>query len=126
MDTSEQYIKMVDCPAIQDKRQRYVYGDWYYWKPNGDTYLNDSIGKDHSEEREKGLWLPTQADLQGLVWDKDSALHPIDMFRQFVKWMHSWQDYFYLDGLSPERCWLMYVMDRAYHKRWDGEKWVAV
>ena len=126
MDKSEQFIKMCDCPEIQQ------YATWTGGKtldrgytPDQRPMCVDTDGKTWIKGYGMFLWLPTQSDLQGMVWNSGSALHPIDMFRCFMGYMHKRQDYFYLDGLSPEKCWLMYVMAKKYNKVWDGEKWEA-
>jgi len=31
MDTSEQYIKMCDCPEIQGQKENFENGDWFAW-----------------------------------------------------------------------------------------------
>jgi len=73
----------------------------------------------------KNIWLPTQEQLQEMWWDKDSALHPKDMFRRFSLTLDINEDYFYL-FLSPNELWLAVVMKEKYHKIWTGEKWVEI
>jgi len=71
------------------------------------------------------IWLPTQEQLQEMWWDKDSALHPKDMFRRFSLVLDINEDYFYL-FLSPNELWLAVVMHELYNKRWTGKDWITI
>ncbi len=80
MDTSEQYIKMCDCPEIQDGH-KIDDGDFYFRKlPSeeiGDWYISytsqvDDYTEEHPDQwdylHSKIIWLPRQDQLQEMAW----------------------------------------------------------
>ena len=85
MDTSETYIKMADCPEIQDIGRTMLerncnrwedIGSWFFDKDLGDLICIGSIGADWKFWKEKSslknvIWLPTQDQLSpmsNLTW----------------------------------------------------------
>ena len=82
MDTSELFIKMADCPEIQEMRETYHEGDYvaYPMEPdNYDFYIAvercsgldcggcDDQSKDDFNRDKLEVWLPQQDDLQAMV-----------------------------------------------------------
>ena len=73
------------------------------------------------------IWLPTQAQLQGLL-NKDSYYKflptLVNMFNLYVKSIPRKQ--YSPDGwtnLSMESLWLAFVMSELYSKQWNGKDW---
>lgn len=148
MDTSKEYIKMCDCPEIQEQ-----------WKPiEGDSFsflsepklikdyeiwalekreLSDieewnkiikTMGNhfvDHFvEARDCFVWLPRQDQIQEMV-----ETNILDLLNKFYKYVFddlSWM--FNKDSIikfkSMEQLWLAFYMYEKHQKIWDGEKWL--
>jgi hypothetical protein len=136
MDTSTEYLKMCDCPEIQDFRKEY--GQWQ----DGDFAADKAAPRDisfHCSEcdHEYGaefqldcIWLPRQDQLQEMVDWKDMRL--IIEWRSVTHRFEWWADNpFSITALdyrakveSLEQAWLHLVMYRKYGKRWSGKGWV--
>ena len=103
MDTSEQYIKMCDCPEIQDNRKQHM-EDW------GDFC--------HPTRKGEFIWLPRQDQLQRMVQE------PMDLdfteaeflFHEFAKKP--------CRLASMEQHWLAFVMHELHKLKWNGSEWV--
>ena len=146
MDTSEQYIKMCDCPEIQGLRP--VGDEWqegdYYMSPVVETmsyqafriiewrsYIaveSDAHGA-MPERCEGDSWLPRQDQLQeisGLDWPdfdyrcKEYAIvadHTINKGHTIVSYCHA---------VTKEVAGLQVVMRHNHNKIWDGEAWQLI
>ncbi len=153
MDTSEQYIKMCDCPEIQGQ-----------WKPSeGDnfSFINEpKIIKDYE------IWALEKRELSDIKeWNeiiKTMGNHFVDHFieardcfvwllRQdqiqemmgwhMIKAMSFFSDFFQEEMIeqvgignqpkknpkfnSMEQLWLAFYMCEKHKKTWNGKKWVA-
>ena len=147
MDTTETFIKMSDCPEIQeladDYWDRFSIGCWYS--------SNHVQCKGHFEdwhaaykycpvcakelsitplysvtlrfEGDDNIWLPRQDQLQGMVVDGYEAC---GLLFNFYHWFEDNKHDFitpYLD-YSMEQLWLAFVMKEKYNKVWNGEEWI--
>ena len=132
MDTSEQFIKMCDCPEIQDN-----------WNPEGLDFTHRRAGRQYKHGTM--LWLPRQDQLQEMVGNNwvQNMVGCYDFAFQLSagacapcineKLLESWQSGgdFYKECLnnlstkykSMEQLWLAFVMKEKFNKTWDGEKW---
>jgi len=122
MDTTEVYIKMVNCPEIQGARV----------KSNGDFEVRlkhdrGMVEVYHHREMTahyKGadhLWLPTQSQLQKMVLEPPNTLCPdiLTMLRLFSVFVAVNQQF-----TSMEQLWLAFVLWELYKKKWSDGKWV--
>ena len=137
MDTSETYIKMADCPEIQEQRTK---DNW----EDGDRVIFIGGGKVHihytqndawadvfpwAKHRIEWLWLPRQDQLQEMA-DNEGKAHTLVV--RLVNWLQS-ELWFDKDGFcnwkhaidydSMEQLWLAFVMKELHGKVWDGEVW---
>ena len=132
MDTSEQYIKMCDCPEIQrqwkpqdfisyhayHKRLKRV-GDFIYgvqWENSG---------------REELIWLPRQDQIQETLPPHDHASSIAVYFGLFCdneamyEGIYAKKGWGFIDKFSSmEQLWLAFYMYEKHKKTWDGKKWV--
>ncbi len=118
MDTSETYIKMCDCPEIQNQKQ-YTYRvdsinlPWY--DSSGNCWFNDS--------RDKTIWLPRQDQLQEMVrpsvLPNDSVSTWMIILADFIEFIDE-----PINAGSMEQLWLAFVMLQLYHKKWVNEEWI--
>lgn len=152
MDRTELYIKMADCPEIQENWGP-SHGDYYYGndsisEPDFPEYLTDKQfyrvhllvdfdsegGWFHLEpehiDKSRHTWLPRQDQLQEMVKDGN---HMHLLAYKFALYFHGNLDPLYQDlGVdnytvdsdnSMEQMWLAFVMKERYSKTWDGERW---
>ena len=149
MDTSEQYIKMCDCPEIQGVNS---------WGMNPDSLVAhrhvmpelgvhtvttiwrwESQGISNEDYRDRFIWLPRQDQLQA-IYGQYVAVELERVFnRNHIKMafidFKSWLDKQYHDEPfvcvptnvfdSGEQLWLAFVMKEKFNKIWDGDKWVT-
>ena len=136
MDRTETFIKMVDCPEIQDKWYPFV-GDVFLHRENGKVETNpiykttiDWMKGEESlipiaitwpEWKNRFLWLPRQDQLQEMI-----SIYPTQ-FRadSSVPWHSFLADDITVEGKfdSMEQLWLAFVMKEKYNKVWNGEEW---
>ena len=128
MDTSETYIKMADCPEIQEgwKPER---GDWCNRLSQEGTYPTqyrfNTLWEPWLDKKMHSLiWLPRQDQLQEMVARKTKTV--LDTLRRLNKWMESeciyqhiimgpeWIAMFSND--SMEQLWLAFVMHELHKK----------
>ena len=136
MDTSEQYIKMCDCPEIQDG-WRPNKGDFYAWTPHGgkeystiSMMLRCSCHVSIEKDIENFVWLPQQDQLQEMVFT-DPIFHGdvVGNIARFDIWCR--QNWIWGSNAHPknevftsmEQLWLAFVMWELHKKKWTGEKW---
>jgi hypothetical protein len=112
MDKSKEYIKMCDCPDIQEQ--------WGYRKtikPNVHDFVHHEEAK-YTFGRE--VWLPRQDQIQEML--QPIELHELlDMCGNGsgIMWeaLHEYADSF-------EQLWLAFYMLEKHKKKWDGKKWM--
>ena len=122
MDTSETYIKMCDCPEIQDNKPT-----------NGDRlahYINDEVFNDilgHYWANIKypcEVWLPRQDEIQEMMPENNCKCSCCLIFHlnKFVE--ENFEGMAEADVDSMEQYWLAFYMSEKHHKIWDGKKWI--
>ena len=135
MEASETYIKMCDCPEIQEFRREEKHKDTGKWQ-EGDFWttvfreqkvfivarLNDAWADEphYLHHPIECIWLPRQDQLQEMVIPE-----PFRDWRNVLSFFDDFIDWDNLDEYgSMEQLWLAFVMKEKYNKVWDGEKWV--
>ena len=123
MDTSKEYIKMADCPEIQDgwPTTSNFDGNIYF----GRTWVQP-IGEPHlfSTNEPKlpsvdSVWLPRQDQLQGMLhWTNARGL--MVELQEFCQTDPLYSNNF---NNSMEQLWLAFVMHELHNKTWTGEVW---
>ena len=124
MDVSERYIKMCDCPEIQEKWNRKL-GDFY-------TIARDKVYVYFGMDDTGMFWLPRQDQLQDMILGDPELRHDVivfllDRFHTFLdpawfagdKWMK--HEKYLKQFESMEQLWLAFVMHELYRKQWDDE-----
>ena len=115
MDNTGTYIKMCDCPEIQEQKpfDPYHHG----------VYYDDSWGG--------FTWLPRQDDLQAMVYESyrmditDSPyLRNLTMLRDIHEFAQMNGTNHIPKEASMEQLWLAFVMKEKHGKVWDGDKWI--
>ena len=136
MDTSKQYIKMCDCPEIQEGWEHCkIVGDWYVVEEDftseddpahgfyTEIYIN-IIGsyEEQSLASFKTIWLPRQDQLIGMLnWTNARGI--IIELEQYCLRNPDYMNQFNANK-SMEQLWLAFVMWELHGKQWDGEKWI--
>lgn len=124
MDISDLYIKMCEkaweIQALREYDKPYQGGDWWIsrrWLDAVPCAWRAFRGMDD-------IWLPTQAQLQGMVFKNTNNRVPM--------LVHAFFDYWNENGIpafwSMEELWLAFIYKELYSKVWDSEKedWVEV
>lgn len=147
MDTSEQNIKMVDCPQIQNGWEPKV-GDWHYDKGGGfydygpdapiKWYVSNEgisvVSHDNLShfirghvERDRLIYLPRLDQLIEMLPKVNSGggtcyrlIICIDLAR--LSYGTSFKE-LHFRGDTPEQAVLQGVMHELHSLKWDGEKW---
>lgn len=143
MDTSKKYIKICDCPEIQDgwEPER---GDWTdkgLVTSSQHPYIKDHVYADDGWDHiSKIIYLPRQDQLQGMLNGLQTI--PPSMFQAFVEWAQDpwgygsmpfprqgkkilwWQDEYIPQFETVEQFLLAYIMWELHGKKWDGNSWV--
>jgi hypothetical protein len=120
MDTSKEYIKMCDCPEIQEHR-KHDGGDWLCTPEDGHSWATWQKVHGKSEEEIRKfmdglLWLPRQDQIQEMLGiTSHSCITLANKFAEFCC----------TDGdeSSMEQLWLAFYMYEEHKKVWDGKKW---
>ena len=108
MDNSQEYIRMCNCPEIQDKAETFL--------PPSDHFegVSCSLTGDFAYfDDEDFIWLPRQDQLQEMVGKQA----PCGITQELIKVLPPICD-------TWEKFWLMYVMGKKFKKTWNGEAWV--
>jgi hypothetical protein len=125
MDTSKEYIKMCDCPEIQDKWEQSQAGDFYFMRDS--LFCPTKITGNYNGDGWKLLprtanygWLPSQDQIQKM-------LQPIELHELLEVCMEP-------DGImqialheyaeSMEQLWLAFYMFEEHKKTWEGDEWI--
>lgn len=129
------YIEQCEQAKEIQKLRQYKKGDWYYTKKHKDDYtkgfnvLRDDwdFERDWSFTKEdnwithaKGVWLPTQEQLQ----EMSSLLcnFPCQILTFLNDWIKENEIHLSQCG-SMNELWLAFVMKEKYNKIWDGQNW---
>jgi len=126
MDTSEIYIKMSDCPEIQDKAPRKPYTTDLY--SVGEIIMTYTLYRPE-ESQYDAIWLPRQDQLQEMAIPKDEEdsrnkyIVLLDDFQDWVLNDCSGLDWSHKIPVTMEQLWMAFVMKEKHNKVWDGSKW---
>jgi hypothetical protein len=144
MDTSTEYLKMCDCPEIQQDGRKHVMGD-LFWQPKigelcifvlprervqygGETPWYEPILLSCTDRHEHTLdhhavFLPRQDQLQEMLGSSLCTDSPVtawlDKLWPFYKAHHHEACW-----MTWEQFWLCFVMRVLHKKCWDGKGWV--
>ena len=133
MDTSKTYIKMCDCPEIQDAWEVSC-GDWYmHWWEDTEWHL-EIVGRDDEQNlgmiranpsKERRVWLPRPDQLQGMYYtDYHKERYQTTKPRHLSIFIEQFSGTLYGDSCaSMEQLWLAFVMKEKHNKIWNGEEW---
>ncbi len=123
MDNTGTYIKMSDCPEIQEQRPQALIGLIKHYYRGEYQYEVDSDG-DFWRYKRHFIWLPRQDQLQEMV--KDTFPLSNALIHWFEQWfvLH-WLRDSSLSEWSMEQLWLAFVMKEKYNKVWDGNTWTS-
>jgi len=133
MDTSEEYIKMCDCPKIQE-------GQGYPINSSKDEicYLGNSVyaDVDTCSTTWRTVWLPRQDQIQEMCREhfaqEMGSKRPHDewfpkgdiglgyVFNGFIKFASDYMREIYN---SFEQLWLAFYMFEKHDKIWNGKRW---
>ena len=136
MDTTKEYIKMCDCPEIQEKG--FENGDEkthsFYVCKVCHTLLSEDDGYYYGnidcEDHNGTMWLPRQDQLQDMVKGYISnfqafmggvATKKYDENLALIRDQEEYEYYIHFDTM--EKLWLAFVMEKMYGMRWDGKEW---
>ena len=152
MDTSETYIKMCDCPEIQDKFKAFDCSDLpvfaydtrigcagiLFWTPATLTkklgQLGNTLWVSVESHNDRGIYL---SESEGKFSDEKIWLPRQDQLqemivaidtipRKLVKALWDWiAQTAPPSNYSMEQLWLAFVMKENHNKTWDGEKWIT-
>ena len=131
---TELFIKQCEQAEEIQKLRYYRRGDWFYTEKHRNDVTNGFhiICDDYSVEecndnwliRAKGVWLPTQEQLQEMINWKD---YDIKIYWNSAPYKFYWQqdplEMYGANGDSMNEFWLMYVMKKKYNKIWNGDDW---
>ena len=135
MDTSKKYIKMCDCPEIQEYRKKpksFQVGDFmanYYLGEKSKAILDEVLVFEithHIKNRMLVVWLPRQDQIQEMLPENNCKCSCCLIFH-LNKFVEDNIDGFADGGIdSIEQYWLAFLMWENYQKVWDSkqEKWV--
>ncbi len=124
MDESEKYIKMCDCPEIQE--HMIADGDMFYrvykFSISGNDYILPQTGimgiydsEFHNSVITKTIWLPRQDQLQEMIGSFKSVILNIMINTHSTLWADQ-------SGSIEEYLLRMYMWDN-HEKCWWGESW---
>lgn len=146
------YIRMCDCPEIQDifkgfdlkQFPNYAYDkvtervSIIFWSPNK---LKGMVGNKGNvlivsieSDREKNQYVSdTEYDgdfCTSVIWlptqdklqEMVKSTCPLDLLNRFYRWCDATDIAGYDD--SMEQLWLAFYMKEKHNKKWDGEKWI--
>ncbi len=114
MDISETYLRMCDCPEIQEL---YPLAEEYL--PNTCFYRGEFLPLTHAR---LGVWLPRQDQLQEMIDPSCSQGARLDLIYYAYKFLEN--DLVAMMRInSMEQLWLAFYMKEKFNKVWDGENW---
>ena len=127
MDKTEQFIKMADCPEIQERWKKEQYGDILACYDKKRTYGNGShyytlllAGGPPIRKSKNRTWLPRQDDIQKMVGFKYAGPGYVRKLWDFVLNESETRAY-----NSFEQLWLAFYMYEKHGKVWSSkeERW---
>ena len=115
MDTSKEYIKMCDCPEIQEQMENFEEG----FKNENSAFCGTNL-----------VWLPRQDQIQEMMF-KNNPRDVCGLATGLANFMQG-QQRFYKSGRvkklypvgSMEQLWLAFYMSEKHQKFWSKEGWV--
>lgn len=142
---SENYIKQCEKADEIQKLRQYKRGDWFYTHVKRNDVTNgfhiicddwdlcyiDSNREDNWLTRAKGIWLPTQEQLQGMVQGECYKLEVkhYNTSKKLIQSVVIFSDSqgkpiieFYESDYNS--IWLKIIMKHKYNKFWNGEEWI--
>jgi len=139
MDTSEQYIKMCDCPEIQEKGRKKIEhksDDKVLERKANYIDISGHFGSAPICNPEWFIWLPRQGQIQEMIatyHDKEfcwvCTLEGLYGFAQFFlhqeheEELKCWKEKKEYKMPSLEQLWLAFYMHEKHRKTWDGKQW---
>lgn len=151
MNGLERYIKMSDCPEIQEGHE-WEYGDRILAE-HGVFIIGDaSFHYDNPDETKPPIrrklpvatidypeckaevftgniiWLPYQHQLQEMMIQGKGSTVWAEMLKYFLLWLKVEMPNWYFNVGSMEQLWLSFVMKEKYNKVWHDAKgeWIKV
>ena len=128
MDTSETYIKMCDCPEIQEQAQYEIF-NYFICVQTGQirfSHINDydyMKNMNMLQKEREYIWLPRQDQIQQMIGlELGELINGFDSFCNGILRMYDCSDDF---PNSMEQLWLAFYMHEKHGKIWDGEKWIT-
>ena len=120
MDKSLIYVNMTDNEDIQGLKTHLELGDYWCWASQKEKVY---LCRDHTPRIDKRgsnrkIWLPTQAQHQEII-GFFGASGVYEILRQLTELQMK------LAYQSFEQICLVLVMQKIFHKVWDGHYWVA-
>lgn len=134
---TETYFKQCEKAEEIQKLWRPQLGDWFYSKEVDDAVQILGFTKESRRVIDKGIWLPTQEQLQEMAWQTAEGRHEYT----YCISKHFRKSYFTLcvlqvrhigtdnsiiakyTGESIHECLLQSIYDFKYNKVWTGEDW---
>jgi hypothetical protein len=139
MDTSATYIKMCDCPEIQEGH-KWGQGDIFIdcdksLQTSGEVSFSDGIRLNGSyyfhyndggcgccsDEYQPETWLPRQDQLQEIYREEKET--DLAILADFCHSVLMKRDGFYKQFTSMEQLWLAFVMKEKFNKVWVNGEW---
>lgn len=122
-EQEKQYILMSDCPEIQEQAPKHLFDDGRHriTRYGENLYVRHGASFNDAGFASGGtlVWLPTQAQLQGML--KDNYLSAYKCAYAFGCY---WWDILGAYEYSMEALWLAFVMKELHNKTWSGKEWV--
>jgi len=129
MDTLKEYILMCEKAVEIQKLFKFKEGDFYIddmYRKKGFVEVSNGGWTAYEEKNFKGVWLPRQDQLQGMVSNKLDLLGMMQRFNAFCDLPHETNpEYRPLTiFISMEQLWLAFVMLEKFNKLWNGKEWI--
>jgi len=126
MDTSELYIKMCDCPEIQEQWD-IDEGDFAFSHKHSNIYTADIDIMAMGNITHGDTWLPRQDQIQEMLKDliskqieyQDCCYCYVEMISRFA----SSPSCLLPIGTTMEQLWLAFYMSEKHQKFWGKEGW---
>jgi len=128
MDTSETYIKMCDCPEIQEQWLPKI-GVYYQWWDKRYKEVRQAIwtkgcASNRIGFRQKFIWLPRQDQIQKMIGKTELVFC---IYQIGSKWggeiICDRDQIFSVEASSPEQVWLAFCIWATHKKVWDEDIW---
>lgn len=120
MNISKEYIKMCDCPEIQEHKPKITKNKNWLTK---EGVLIDIVGNYWSTGHYQA-WLPRQDQIQEMLPDIFSYREIVPLTQKFAKFTVMVIQKYRFMGRTMEQFWLAFYMHEEHKKTWNGEKWL--